>query len=107
MKHNETHAVHDALVDLFNDLVGDKLMAHVAPPDHNVGIFQHFVGQAVFRLFHLCSAHLNFIAQFADDVCNGFVQTVRMLLDGLLAAMLKGWVIVKIFVPDSDSNHVK
>ena len=71
MKHNETHAVHDALAGLFNDLVGDKRWPMWPHQIITSVFFQRFVGQAVFGCF-ICAVRTCFVAQFANDVCNGF-----------------------------------
>ena len=50
VQHDEAHAVLYTLVYALHDLVGDLMVCHVAPPDEHVGVLEHFLGEAVFRL---------------------------------------------------------
>ena len=46
-RHDQAHAVEDALVDAIDDFVGDLLVVHVAPPEHDVGVVDDVGVEAV------------------------------------------------------------
>ena len=51
VEHNQAHALLDALVHPVHDLVRHLMMGHVPSNcNQHIGVVQHFLGQAVFRL---------------------------------------------------------
>ncbi len=46
---DEAHAFEDAVVDFFDNVIGDFVVGSVAPPGHDVGVVEDVVGEAVVR----------------------------------------------------------
>ena len=53
----EPHPVQDPLLDPLDHLVGDLVVVHVPPPDQDVGVGEHLLGEPVLRLVERGGLH--------------------------------------------------
>ena len=75
-------------------------MGHVAPPDEDIGVVDHVLGQAVLRLVEGCGAHLE-SARLLEALGDRAVDADRVDLADVLVLLL-----VPELVPDGDANCV-
>ena len=95
MEDDHAHAGDDVTVDPADDGVRHIPVAHVAPPEKDVGIVEDFVGQAAFRVVQGSGADL--VARFAQEGRDNLMDAVRVdRLDGRIGFLMRE------FVPDCD-----
>ncbi|AFC33426.1 hypothetical protein PM3016_6822 [Paenibacillus mucilaginosus 3016] len=71
MQHDQAHPVQDAVLDALHDFVAHFVVRDMAPPEEDVGVVEHFLGQAVFRLIEGGIRNFHLVAQpFADRGMN-------------------------------------
>ena len=77
VKNNQSHAGEDAFLDPVDDLVADLSVGAVPPPEQNVGIVEHFLGETMIRLFQRCRP--NFKIPFrVQEIRNRLMDSFRI-----------------------------
>ncbi len=98
VQHHQAHARHHAAIDAVHHLVRHLMVGHVAPPQEDIGVVQHFLGQAVLLLPQG--------SRPGRDALLGVEETGDAAMDALGVDCADGLVagFVKKLVPDSDAD---
>ena len=98
MENDEPHALEHALLHALGELVGNLVVGDVTPPDDDVRLVEHGIGQAVVGLVERCRSHHCARSQYgAQAVGDHGVDAVGVELGRDTALAL-----LHVFVPDHD-----
>ena len=100
MEHDEPKPFEYSIVEFFNNIVAYFLVGHVAPPNQDVGLFQHFVRQLMFGFIECCSLHDNGASK-AMAKCIGYGNVNAFGIDCLHQVI---GLFVPKFVPHRDMD---
>ena len=97
---HQAHTLHDMVIYPVNHLVRNPVVAHMTPPEQNVGVIQNLISQAAVGIIQGSGTNHEFRI-LPQGFRHGFMEAVGVIGTANLIGLF-----VQVFIPNSNTKHV-